>query len=423
MNRPCLHCTIVQWADKERYRSQEICQAPALMLDSTSRPMTQAPSTAKATQQQTKAHNDSLVLSTIYDAEAISRAAIARHTGLSRTSVGEAVGELLERGLVEEIGRGHPSGGKPPILLQVKGEARHVIGVDLSGSEFRGAVYNLRGEVRHAVSLARDGRSGEAALELVYELLDRLVGEANAPLLGLGIGTPGLIDIERGSQVHWAVNLDWLDVPLRDLLAVRYRLPVRVLNDSQAAAMGEYFFGASHETGNLVVIKCEEGLGAGIVLEGRLVHGDQFGAGEIGHLVFGDGGEPCRCGNIGCVETIASASAVERALRAVPAEDPAAVAKVVQQAGRALGMAIATLVGTLNVRDIVIAGRVAQLGEPLLEAARHEMLARSLAALARDTRVEYSAIGSDITALGAAAVLLHEELGVRVSPSGSAVAA
>ena len=151
--------------------------SPVLTLDST-RPMTQAPSTAKATQQQTKAHNDSLVLSTIYDAEAISRAAIARHTGLSRTSVGEAVGELLERGLVEEIGRGHPSGGKPPILLQVKGEARHVIGVDLSGSEFRGAVYNLRGEVRHAVSLARDGRSGEAALELVYELLDRLVGEA-----------------------------------------------------------------------------------------------------------------------------------------------------------------------------------------------------------------------------------------------------
>src|SRR5437773_2284782 len=127
--------------------------------------MTHVLSDGKATQQQTKAHNDSLVLSTIYEAD------------------------------------------------------------EISG----------------------------AALELVYALLDRLVSEATAPLLGLGIGTPGLIDFERGSQVHWAVNLDWLDVPLRDLLERRYGLPVHIVNDSHAAAMGEYFFGASHPTGNLVV--------------------------------------------------------------------------------------------------------------------------------------------------------------------------
>src|SRR5205809_9215 len=171
--------------------------------------MTHALRGGKATQQQTKAHNDSLVLSTIYEAGEISRAAVARRTGLSRTSA----------------------------------------------------------------------------------------GEADAPLLGLGIGTPGLIDLERGSPVHWAVNLDWLDVPLRDLLAARYGLPVYVLNDSQAAAMGEYFFGAHDGTGNLVVIKSEEGLGAGVVLEGSLLHGDHFGAGEIGHLVFDDGGRTCQCGN------------------------------------------------------------------------------------------------------------------------------
>jgi predicted NBD/HSP70 family sugar kinase len=374
----------------------------------------------KATQQQTKAHNDSLVLSTIYEADQISRAAIARRTGLSRTSVGEAVAELLERDLVEEIGRAQPSAGKPPILLRVKSDARHLIGVDLSGSEFRGAVFNLRGEVRHALNLPRDGRSGAEALELAYTLIDRLVSEASAPLLGLGIGTPGLIDFQRGSQVHWAVNLDWLDVPLRELLAQRYTLPVHVLNDSQAAAMGEYFFGASHEARNLIVIKCEEGLGAGIVLEGRLVHGDHFGAGEIGHLVFSDDGSACRCGNSGCVETVASASAIVRAARAHSIEavrlacssgDPVAC-RAVGEAGRGLGLAVATLVGTLNVRDLVIAGGVTRLGHVLLDAVRQQMLARSLAALAQDTRVEFSAIGGDITSLGAAAVLLHEELGV-----------
>jgi predicted NBD/HSP70 family sugar kinase len=265
------------------------------------------------------------------------------------------------------------------------------------------------------------------------------VAEAEAPLLGLGIGTPGLIDLRRGSPVHWAVNLDWLDVPLRDLLEVRYGLPVYVLNDSQAAAMGEYFFGTHDATGNLVVIKSEEGLGAGVVLEGRLLHGDHFGAGEIGHLVFSDAGRPCQCGNRGCLETVASASAILRSVRAAALGDPssllyeraargetldmqavleayeagdAGARQVVMEAARGLGVAIATLVGTLDVQNIVIAGRVTQLGEPLLELARQEGRARSLAALARSTRVEFSAIGADITALGAAAVLLHQELGI-----------
>src|SRR5262249_4518152 len=160
--------------------------------------------------------------------------------------------------------QGSSRGGKPPILLRVNVDARHLIGVDLSGEEFRGAVYDLRGEMRHAISVPRDGRRGADALELTHVLLDRLGGAAEAPILGLGIGTPGLIDFHSGSQVHWAVNLDWLDVPLRDQLERRYQLPVHVLNDSQAAAMGEYFFGTRHHAGNLVVIKSEEGLGAGI---------------------------------------------------------------------------------------------------------------------------------------------------------------
>jgi predicted NBD/HSP70 family sugar kinase len=377
-------------------------------------------SDGKATQQHTKAHNDSLVLSTIYEADAISRAAVARRTALSRTSVGDAVAELLVRGLVEEIGLDRPSRGKPPILLRFNPDARHLVGIDVSGSEFRGALVNLRGEVRHEVSRPRKSRSGAAALEIAYELLDGLVSAASAPLLGLGIGTPGLIDPQRGSHVHWAVNLDWLDLPLRDLLEQRYGLPVRVVNDSHAAAMGEYFFGSPHSSGNLVVIKCEQGLGAGIVLEGRLLHGDASGAGEIGHLVLARHGRQCRCGNRGCLETLASSSAV---IAAAGAADFAGLLdayragstparEAVTEAGRALGKAIAMLVSTLNVRDIVIAGHLTRLGEPLLQLIRAEVAQRCLGVLARETEVRFSAIGADLTVLGAAAVLLHQELGV-----------
>lgn len=377
-------------------------------------------SDGKATQQHTKAHNDSLVLSTIYEAGVISRAGVARRTALSRTSVGDAVAELLARGLVDEVGLDRPSRGKPPIMVRLNPDARHLIGIDTSGSEFHGAVVNLRGEVRHTMSLSRESRSGAAALVIVYELLDRLVRAASAPLLGLGIGTPGLIDPQRGSHVHWAVNLDWLDLPLREPLEQRYGVPVRVVNDSHAAAMGEYFFGSPHASGNLVVIKCEQGLGAGIVLEGRLLHGDASGAGEIGHLVLAPDGHLCRCGNQGCLETLASTSAVVEAagaadfcalLEAYECGSTAA-REAVAQAGRALGMAVAMLVSTLNVRDVVIAGRLTRIGQPLLQVIREQVLQRCLGALARETEVRFSAIGADLTVLGAAAVLLHQELGL-----------
>jgi N-acetylglucosamine repressor len=296
--------------------------------------------------------------------------------------------------------------------------------------------------MQHAVRLPLDGRSGPQALELVYVLLDQLVAAASAPLLGLGIGTPGLVDVERGSQVNWSVNLDWLDFPLRDLIERRYRLPAFVLNDCQASALAEHVFGAQRDSSNLVVIKAEHGLGSGVILNGQIFHGDRFGSGEIGHVVIAPDGPPCRCGNRGCLETLASASAILDRIRAVAALAPASmlhqpsrngtpltmhmarqaldagdtsVRLAVHEAGRALGIAIANLVGTLNVRHIVIAGSIVGLGPELLNVVRQEMIARSLIALARETEIEYSALGSRITILGASAVLLQEELGVTVS--------
>jgi N-acetylglucosamine repressor len=397
----------------------------------------------KATHQQTKAHNNRLVLQTIYDFGQISRAEVARQTELSRTTVSEVVADLLEQQLVEEIGYGPSSGGKSPILLHVKSNARFLIGVDLSSDEFRGAVVNLRGEIQHTLSLPRNGRGGDDALTLVYELLDQLtVFDAPAlPLLGLGVGTPGLVDVRRGNQVHWAVNLEWLDLPLRDLLEARYGLPVHVLNDSQAAAMAEYYFGGPRTSNNLVLIKCEQGVGAGVVIEGQLFYGDLFGAGEIGHVVIAENSQVCRCGNIGCLETVASAAAVLRRVRvatlnrgspAHPDEtdgrpvDMRAVREwyelgdrtvqlIVHDAGRALGIAIANLVGALNIHRVVIAGSLGILGQPLLDIISEEMRRRSLAALARETHVEFSDLGPDITVLGSAALLLHEELGITPS--------
>jgi predicted NBD/HSP70 family sugar kinase len=390
----------------------------------------------KATRKQTKAHNRRLVFKTIYDGEAISRADIARVTGLTRTTVSEMVADLMQQGLVEEVGYGPSAGGKPPILLRAIDGARHVIGVDLARDEFHGAIVNLRGKIRHQARLPLQGRDGDAALALVYDLLDDLVGAGNSHLLGIGIGTPGLMDPVNG-VVRRAVNLDWQDLPLRRLLQARYELPVYVANDCQVAALAEYVFGEGKGTDNLVLIKVEHGIGAGIVLNGRPFYGDTFGAGEIGHVAVTDNGRVCHCGNSGCLETVASVRAILQQAQGIARQEPKsllnqfaaspreitlevvcqalqagdlAVARQVQKAGRGLGIAVANLIGVLSIRRVLIAGSVTCLGPALLDVIQDEMVHRSLAAVARQTEVGMSSMGADIVILGASALVLTQEL-------------
>ncbi len=392
----------------------------------------------KATQQQTKVYNSRLILKTIYHDGQVSRADVARVTGLTRTTVSDAVAELMADGLVAEIGLGPSAGGKPPTLLSIVDDARYLIGVDLASSEFRGAGINLQGKIKHRFSLPIQDRNGAAALTLVYELMDKLIAAADSPILGIGIGTPGLMDARRG-VVRNAVNLDWHDLPLGDLLEERYKLPVYIANDSQVAALAECTFGDSKDVADLVVIKVGRGTGAGIVLNGGIYYGDDFGAGEIGHVVVVEDGELCRCGHYGCLETITSSRTIVRRAQDIAKNNPRsilhrfvatpeeittdivlqafdagdeALQPVIAEAGHYLGVAVANLVGALNVRRIVIAGSLARFGQALLQPVRQEVGRRSLAALANETCIEVTNLGQDIVVLGAAALLLAHELGL-----------
>ncbi|RPI55642.1 MAG: ROK family transcriptional regulator, partial [Chloroflexi bacterium] len=183
----------------------------------------------KANLSHMRTHNSRLVLRTIYAQGPLSRADLTRATQLTAPTISDAVSDLLGQGLVEEIGYGLSSGGKRPILLQVVDDARHLIGLDLGRGDFHGVLANLRGTIRHRIDLPLLERNGEAALALVYDLVDRLVAAANQPLLGIGLGAPGLVDSANGI-VHRAVAVDWQDIPLRQLLQERYGLPVHMAN-------------------------------------------------------------------------------------------------------------------------------------------------------------------------------------------------
>jgi N-acetylglucosamine repressor len=393
----------------------------------------------KSNQEITKAHNQQLALSLIYSQGAVSRAELARQTGLTRSTISEIVSELIEEGLVVEVGRAQSSGGKPPILIDVNPDARHIIGIDLASSEFRGAIINLRGEIKERTFLPIDDQSGDEALALVYELIDRLLTLTDAPILGIGIGTPGLMDVDRG-VVLTAVNLDWQDLHLADLLQAKYNLPVSIANDSQVSALAEYSFGDHAPVTNLVLVKVGRGVGAGIVKNKELYSGDGFGAGEIGHVKIDDQGELCSCGNRGCLETKISSRAIQKMVlersqnsqdselsqkihsqETINLEDILSayqsgetfVVDIIKDVGRDLAQALAFLVGILNIQCIVIAGSVSDFGAGLVSEIEKYLQGRVLTLLSQDTQVNISSLGEDIVMLGAAALILQNQLGIK----------
>ncbi|MDX1520592.1 MAG: ROK family transcriptional regulator [Anaerolineae bacterium] len=392
----------------------------------------------KATRHHTKAHNQRLILRTIYDRGQISRADIARRTGLTRTTVSTTISKLMKDGLVEEIGVGSSAGGKPPTLLHIVDNSRHLIGLDLANRIFQGAIFDLRGNIIHRRSLSAENQTGEAAVKLVYDLIDELMALTSRPVLGIGIGTPGLMDVQQGI-VRKAVNLGWYDLPLRACLQERYDLPVHIANDSQVAALAEYTFGASQGQQNLIVIKAGRGTSAGLIINRQLYQGTTNGASEIGHVRVVDNGEPCPCGNTGCLETVASSQALVRQAQRLALADPnsalhqfvadparittdtvleafdtgdAAIVQLVTGVGRYLGVAVAHLIGVLNIQQIIISGSLARFGDTLLVAIREAMQAYASALISADNRVEFSTLEQDIVICGTAALLLSQELAI-----------
>jgi N-acetylglucosamine repressor len=400
----------------------------------------------KATRQHTKDHNSQLVLRTIYDYDQISRAELARLTRLTRTTVSDVVANLIERGLVEEVGHGISSGGRMPILLSVIDDSRHLIGINLMNGELSGATINLRGSIRQRACRALQRSDAESVLGLIYEIIDDLVASAPSQLLGIGISTPGLMDVSA-EVVRRAVNFGWQDLHLKALIQSRYRLPVYMGNLAHMAALAEYTFGGGQKRQNLVVIHISQGIGAGIILHGELFHGDAYGAGEIGHAVVVEQGRLCNCGNYGCLETVADSRAIvrrmqelaraedntlrhqsaadiaaidfEQVLRAFHAGAPM-VSRIIEEVGRYLGIAVAQLVSILNIERIVITGPVAQFGQPLRDVVEREMLRRSLPTLAQTTEVVVVQEQPDTILLGISALLLNHELGlIRLAPRRS----
>jgi len=363
-----------------------------------------------------RAHNRSLVLQTLYRAGRVSRADIARLTRLTRVTVSDLVAELIAEDLIIELGKREDSRpGKPATLLDINRGGLQIVGLDLSEySVFRGAVLNLDGQILERVEVQLAGSTGADATAKVIALAAALVSRTTVPILGMGVGSPGVVD--PAGVVLSAPNLGWSDEHLQDALAARFGIPVIVGNDARAAVLAEHSFGGAGA--DMMLIKVGHGVGSGLLLNGSLLFGSRFAAGEIGHVVVGThGGAECACGKFGCLETWLAAPRLGARVAAAQASDERqsplkAAEPILREAGRHLGIALAPVVAALNLAEIVLSGPTDLLDGPFTEATIETLRERTIAEVHGDLMVRMTTLGEDIVIRGAAAMVLSGQLGV-----------
>ena len=356
-----------------------------------------------------RSHNRALVLQTLFTAGQHSRADIARSTGLTRVTVSELVSELMAEALLVETGqREGARPGKPAILLDIDRSSFQIVGVDLSDiAVFRGAVLDLDGNIMRRAELPVAGITGQAALDTVVALTERLLALVSAPLLGIGVGSPGIVDL--AGTVVTAPNLEWTDLPLQASLSERFTVPVVVANDANAAALAEHSFGDAR--GDLMLVRIGRGVGAGLLLGGVPLHGSRFAAGEIGHVVVGtDGGAPCSCGKQGCLETWIAVPRLEAKL--ADASTVAGRNDVICEAAARLGSALAPIVGALDLAEVVLSGQEQLLGGLFVDVTLETIRSRTMAQFHGHLTVRLTTLGEDIVLRGAAVMVISARLGV-----------
>ncbi len=390
----------------------------------------------KVTSKEQKQHNKTLILKTIYDRAPLSRADVARATGLTRTTVSDLVGELISDTFVKEIGYAKSQGGSPPMMLEVDAMSKVVIGIDLARFQFSGSVFDLRGKPITHYQIPVDAIKGEAALDLAFELIDSLLETAEAPVLGIGVGMPGFLNAKQG-MVHYAIALNWTDMPLKERLEERYGLPVYVGNDCQVAGLGENVFGHNLKVNSMILLKTGRGVGGGIILDNKMYYGDTFGAGEIGHFSGFSGNRKCLCGNVGCLETVINDEAIldygEEIVAKAPEgvlaklvendlsmnvesfavaykQEDALVKEKVDLMLDALSRTISLLISAYGVRQIRIAGTIKLFGEKFLRELTALVDEKTLSYLMRDTKIGFASLDDEIVMKGAAALVISEEL-------------
>ncbi|HUC15650.1 MAG TPA: ROK family transcriptional regulator [Acidimicrobiales bacterium] len=379
---------------------------------------------------------------------AVSRADVVRTTGLSPATVSAIVSELIESGLVNDMGQGKSRGGRPPLVLRINDERNYAVGLKIMRRGVFIVVTDIRAEVLYSEMVELDwgpvtddrtlsprgahdaGSVLERICLAIEEAADR-AGVGMGKVVGIGIGLSGLIEPGTGT-CRYTPLFGWTDVQVAGPIAKRLDRPVLVENDCNALTVAEQWFGRGHGMDDFVVVAVGEGVGAGIVIDGNLYRGADGAAGEIGHLPVAGATRPCSCGRYGCLEAVSSDHAVleyvqdaiaegeksslsstgpsnmtVEAVRIAAEAGDAVATAALQRAGHMLGLGIAALVNLLNPRLVILSGQGALAG-PFLEAVFSSLREHCFAGIGRNVDFLVGSVDDVAWARGAACLVLGE---------------
>nr|NNM89457.1 ROK family protein [Bacilli bacterium] len=368
--------------------------------------------------------NTSIVLNLLRTHATISRTEIAKKSGLNKATITSIIDDLLKASLVEEVGTGPSSVGRRPVLLHFHADAGVVIGCEIGIGEVRAVMTNLSGDVLGRWhEFTKDDRP-ETHMLWIERIVSHAQNHANLTplgLLGVGVGVPGLVNYKKGTVLN-APNLRWEHIDFAAMLQERLVTPVYVDNEANAAALGETLVNPeeSMDQETLVYVSVGNGIGAGLIMNNRVLRGAEGLSGEIGHMMIEENGRLCSCGSYGCLEMYASVRrllqayesrvsqrvTVEKYVQRLDEQDPVAL-QVLEEMGHFLGIGVANIINMYNPSYVILGNQVTQFGVVFLEIVRKTIRQRCFVGSYSSVDLRFSKLGEDSCAIGAANLVLR----------------
>ena len=316
---------------------------------------------------------------------------------------------------------------------------KYSIGVDLGGTNISSAIINRQGEIASSLKIRTLAEKGkEATIKRIIKAIYNNIAQSTIAaddIIGIGIGAPGPLDIKRGI-INFAPNLPgWRDVPLQKILEDEFNMKIVLENDANAAAWGERCFGAGQGVNNLVCFTLGTGIGGGIIIDGKIYHGNNYGAGELGHMTVNKDGPRCNCGNYGCLEAYSSAIGIKNRIKnriqegikseflnfdgddqlfkslrlksifEAARKGDSLTSDIIEEAISYLGIAIANMANILNPEMVILVGGITNEGDKLLIPLRKEVKKRAFYSNSKSLKIVIGKLAGNAGVLGAAALL------------------
>jgi glucokinase-like ROK family protein len=355
---------------------------------------------------------------------------------MSTPTITRAIDELIKDRLLVEEGIGNSSGGRKPNLYGINPSSRFVLGIDICRYSVRFGIFNFHNEPAAEIRVIHEGLETSPDIRsVIRKEVDKYIREAGideSKLMGIGIALPGLIDIHTGISYSYLQE----DKPISSLFEEIFHHPVFVEHDTKAMALGEQAFGLAMGKQNVLCLNIGSGIGLGMILNGRLYHGNSGFSGEFGHIQVDPDGQLCYCGKIGCLETLASGttmiktarkeieagattlitSLVSNILEKITSEvillaaqrgDQFAIG-LLSNIGEHLGRGIAVLIHLFNPELIIIGGELTRAENYLVDPIQQNLNKYTISKIRRDTQIITSSLGNNAGLLGTVALVMNK---------------